>query len=313
MAKKQTMIERTLLAMAVGESLAYLPSSKQEILVHQPDNFTDPLKWGANTSMSLATVSSLSRGYQFNDVMLRLQNWYKRRQYAPAQTIQSIDDVIQSSMLRFSKNRDLLASGGVDEASNSDSVLARMVPVALYLHHRFGSAFINDERAMLLLHRVAGLTHNHEGALVSVGMLSLIISQILDGKNLFDSVENGLAFGFEYYSRHQVFAGELKDFDAMNLPDFSNSSATDFKLDGQASNTLEAVVWSLLNSENYQDALNKALMHGHANTMIPTLAGTLAGIYYKEDEQLNIISQQLVSRKLIISISHLANRLGRFN
>ncbi|MGO1337823.1 MAG: ADP-ribosylglycohydrolase family protein, partial [Leuconostoc fallax] len=125
MAKKQTMIERTLLAMAVGESLAYLPSSKQEILVHQPDNFTDPLKWGANTSMSLATVSSLSRGYQFNDVMLRLQNWYKRRQYAPAQTIQSIDDVIQSSMLRFSKNRDLLASGGVDEASNSDSVLAR--------------------------------------------------------------------------------------------------------------------------------------------------------------------------------------------
>ncbi len=122
-----------------------------------------------------------------------------------------------------------------------------------------------------------------------------------------------MAFGFEYYSRHQVFAGELKDFDAMNLPDFSNSSAADFKLDGQASNTLEAVVWSLLNSENYQDALNKALMHGHANTMIPTLAGTLAGIYYKEDEQLNIISQQLVSRKLIISISHLANRLGRFN
>ncbi|MFT8757649.1 ADP-ribosylglycohydrolase family protein [Leuconostoc pseudomesenteroides] len=310
MSKKQSTIQFLIFGMAIGESIASLPANDQDKVLNQ--QFDRHLEWGTQVSLSLATTASLTRGYQLADVMAHLQNWYQRRQYAPVGTHQSIDDVTKKALDNYIKNRDMLSAGVSDDAADSDNILARMLPVALYLHHQYGTSFVNDETAMMLLHRIAGLTHNDEGALVTVGMMSLILSQILDGNNLSDAVENGLAFGFEYYSRHQVFVSELSAFDELNLPDFRNIPADKIVLDGKAASTLEAVIWSLLNSQNYTEAIKNSLVHGHANSVVPTLVAAIAAVYYRDDMVLRL-SQNFVARRLLATIVSQAERSARFS
>lgn len=312
MAKKQSTIQFLLLGMAIGESMTQLSNSQQTILLNDSKSFQSELHWGTQTSLSLTTVASLARGYQLVDVMNHFQNWYKKRQFAPEKTLQRIDAITKRAIDNYIKNHDALSSGILEDTADSENILARMLPVALYLHHEYGVSFINDEVAMLTLHRIAGLTHNDEGALVSVGMLSLIVSQILDGQELQDAVENGLAFGFEYYSRHKVFESELKAFEKLNLPDFSNIEFGSVGLDGRSSSALEAIIWALLNSHNYKQAIQNAFFHGHANNVVPAVVSAIAAIVYR-DEWFIDTSQHLTSRKLIMSVINQAERLGRFN
>ncbi|CAM3094603.1 ADP-ribosylglycohydrolase family protein [Leuconostoc rapi] len=312
MAKKQSTIQSLMFGMAVGESMTQLTTSQKDNLLKAPSHFNDILSWGSQTSLALTTIASLSRGYQLADVMNHFQNWYKKRQFAPEQTLQRVDEVTKQALENYNKNRDTLASGILEDTADSENILVRMLPVALYLHHEYGVSFINDEVAMLTLHRIAGLTHNDEGALVSVGMLSLIVSQLLDGQVIRDAVENGLAFGFEYYSRHKVFEAELSAFEELNLPDFANIPVNHIKLNGRSANTLEAIIWSLLNSNNYTQAIENAFLHGHANSIVPTVVSAIAAVVYREDLVLQA-SQHLVARKLIVSVTNQAERLGRFN
>lgn len=312
MAKKQATIQFLMFGIAVGESMTVLSNSEQGALLSDPTYFKQELRWGSQTSLSLTTVASLSRGYQLTDVMNHFQNWYKKHQFAPERTRQRIDVVTKKAMDNYSKNRDTLASGILEDVADSEDILVRMLPVALYLHHEYGVSFINDESAMLTLHRIAGLTHNAEGTLVSVGMLSLIVSQILEKQPIRDAVENGLAFGFEYYSRHKVFESELNAFEELNLPDFANIPVGNIVLDGRSASTLEAIIWSLLNSQNYTEAMKNAFMHGHANSIVPTVVSAIAAIIYQEDLVIQA-SEHLTSRKLIVSVTNQAERLGRFN
>lgn len=312
MAKKQSTIQLLMFGMALGESMTQLSNSQQEDLLNSPVDFSGELNWGAQTSQSLTTIASLSRGYQLTDVMNHLQNWYRRRHFAPENTRQRIDSITKKAIDNYAKNRDTLASGILEDVADSENILVRMLPVALYLHHEYGISFINDEAAMLTLHRIAGLTHNDEGALVSVGMLSLIMSQILEGHLMRDAVENGLAFGFEYYSRHKVFESELVAFEELNLPDFANIPISHINLDGRSASALEAIIWSLLNSNSYVEAMQNAFLHGHASSIIPTAVSAIAAVFYKDDLILQA-SKQLTSGKLIVSVTHQAERLGRFN
>jgi len=75
MVKKQATIELLMFGMAIGESMTQLSNSQQDQLLQDPIQFTDELSWGSQTSLSLTTIASLSRGYQLTDVMNHFQNW----------------------------------------------------------------------------------------------------------------------------------------------------------------------------------------------------------------------------------------------
>jgi len=58
--------------------------------------------------------------------------------------------------------------------------------------------------------------------------------------------------------------------------------------------------------------MKNAFLHGHANSIIPTAVSAIAAVFY-DDELVLQASQHLISRKLIVSVTRQAERLGRFN
>ena len=81
---------------------------------------------------------------------------------------------------------------------------------------------------------------------------------------------------------------------------------------GYVVHTLEAVYWSLANSDNYYDAIHKAVHLGNDTDTIAALTGGLAGLMYDELNIPNDWPNQIPRRddieQLITSFGHQLNK-----
>ena len=66
--------------------------------------------------------------------------------------------------------------------------------------------------------------------------------------------------------------------------------------------TLEASVWCFLNTDNYKDAVLKAINLGGDTDTIAALTGGLAGVYYGYDAIPQIWILQIVNPDLIYNL-----------
>ena len=70
----------------------------------------------------------------------------------------------------------------------------------------------------------------------------------------------------------------------MGLDDLKNKSEDEIKSTGFVLHTLEASLWCLLNTNNYKDAVLKAVNLGDDTDTTAAVTGGLAGIIYSFDE-----------------------------
>ena len=83
----------------------------------------------------------------------------------------------------------------------------------------------------------------------------------------------------EYYK--DKLSEEEKDIFANILSkDIYRKTVDEIKSSGYVIDTLEAVIWCLLNTENYKDAVLKAVNLGDDTDTIAALTGGLAGLAY---------------------------------
>ncbi len=106
-----------------------------------------------------------------------------------------------------------------------------------------------------------------------------------DGKDsLKDLLAKGLAEGFTFYRQDPAnlvqlaFYGRLEDLNA-----FGALPAEEIRSSGYVLDTLEAVVWSLLNTDDFRDALLLAVNLGDDTDTVGAICGGLAGLFYGYD------------------------------
>lgn len=308
--ENQSPIESLIMGLSIGEGIFYLPDKVQKQVLTNISDFNGQLQWGTLTSLALVTTSSLSKGYSINDLVGGMQNWLRKGYMAPNLTIQTNEPTTKQALLKYAITRDPINSGLTNQYGENDEVLTRILPFALYLRSQYGKNFVNDDAAMTTLHRAIGITHNTLSSLVASGMLVMIIDQLFDNENKRQAIESGLAIGFEYYSRHEIFRNELKNYDNLNLPDFKHFDKRYLQNDGSAVKTLEISIWALLQSEDFSSSLEIIEMIAERNKHAWGLTGALAGLIYKDN--LQTYADYLVSSNSIKQVIKAAQRSSRF-
>ena len=77
---------------------------------------------------------------------------------------------------------------------------------------------------------------------------------------------------------------ELKYFERIrNLKEFRQTPEPEIRSSGYIIDTVEAAIWSLISTDNFRDALLKAVNLGGDTDTIAAIAGGLAGLYYGYD------------------------------
>jgi ADP-ribosylglycohydrolase len=254
-------------------------------LYGQKLNNETALQWGADSSLNLATIASLSNGYNLTNIMDEFEAWYQTGKYTVGLTTQGmraeeISNTTRYALEKFLQTRDPFSSGGQTENDNDNGALMRITPVVMYLQSQYGEDFVSDAPAMLILHQIGGLTHNHPRGLIALGLYALLLNRLMDGLQLQVALDSAIGTAYEYYSGAKVFVDELQSFERLNTPDFGNMPIEDVSASDDIVDTLEAVVWVLVNSNSYQDALNLAAQIKGNPNHVAMLVGAVAGILY---------------------------------
>ena len=137
-----------------------------------------------------------------------------------------------------------------------------------------------DNNAMDIIHDVSALTHSHPRSLIACGIYCLIAAEFLDGQSIQKGIANGLQNAQKYYKKYKDLADDFKFYERIYQKDFAYTYEEDIKSSGYVVDTLEAVIWCLLNTDNYKSLVLKAVNLGGDTDTVAAIAAGLASIVY---------------------------------
>lgn len=203
--------------------------------------------WSDDTSLTLATVDSLltCEGVDIPDMRARFMDWMDNGAYT--QDGEAFDQ-------GFTTVHALThGCGCTNEQSNGNGSLMRILPLAFVQN-------LSDEQ----IAQVSGITHAHPLSVEACQVYIHAAQLILDGFSLSEAIETACLAS-------ETFAG---------LVDIGQCSRSEIRSTGYVKDSLEAAVWCLLTTNNFRDALVKAVNLGEDTDTIGAITGGLAGIAY---------------------------------
>jgi len=241
--------------------------------------------WSDDSSMTLATLDSLKQGYYLDDMMDRFAAWKNENEYSPHGDLFDIGLGTWKAIDRWVEDRDVKTCGGDSAQNNGNGSLMRMLPVCLYGYEWEKSGELSETEVISRIHEVSGLTHNHLRSKIACGLYYFCVKAILDGKgSLSERLYIGMNRGFAFYERSEECVHELCYYDRLrNLTSFAELGEDGIRSSGYVVDTLEAVIWCLLNTDSYRECVLKAVNLGEDTDTVGAIAGGLAGLWYGEE------------------------------
>ncbi|ADO77245.1 ADP-ribosylglycohydrolase family protein [Halanaerobium praevalens] len=220
--------------------------------------------WTDDSSMALCLAESLSeKGYDLENQCHKYLKWYEEGYLSSTGECFSIGANTARSLEYFAENKELPPQR--DRAAGNGSLM-RLAPVPIYFKNDFEKAIDFSGKSSLT-------THNNQMAVDSCRYFGGLLQQFINSR-----------------IQMKVFKQKvLKDTAAdLNLDQrvikavegAFNKKREDIKSDGFVINTLEASLWSFINSDSFEKAVLKAANLGGDSDTVAAVTGQLAGAYY---------------------------------
>lgn len=243
--------------------------------------------WSDDTSMTLATMDSLCRGLDYENIMKRFKDWlFYNKEYTPHGEVFDVGGVCRKAIKNYTIGFEVLECGMDGEGSNGNGSLMRILPVVLFV---LKDGNILDENTLEIIHNVSRLTHAHPISLTGCGIYAFLVEELLKaepGDDLCEVLQRGIdrAF-FTYENGEDVYlAASLRQYRRMEkLSEFRQLEEKDILSTGFVVHTLEAAVWCLLTTNSFKECVLKAVNLGSDTDTVAAVAGSLAGYVYGQD------------------------------
>ena len=239
--------------------------------------------WTDDSSLTLALLQSIRRRGTIDcaEIMDNFVRWLDDGAFTPYGRAYDIGGATMSAILRYKRSHDPSRCGGISENDNGNGSLMRIMPAVLYGIDKG----LTDAEAIDIVHRVGSLTHAHIRANIACGLYCFMSRAILDGNGpLPQRLQAGLDRSFAFYEALLADHENLEYYDRLrDLKAFAALPEDDIRSGGYVVDTLEAAVWSLLNSDSFESGLLKAVNLGWDTDTVGAVAGGLAGLYYGYD------------------------------
>lgn len=239
--------------------------------------------WTDDSSLTLALLESIRRtgGVDYTDIMDNFVQWLDGGAFTPYGYAYDIGRGTMNAIHRYKRYHKPLEAGNIDERSNGNGSLMRIMPAALFCIHRH----LSDGDAVDIIHKIGSLTHAHIRSNIACGLYFFMASAILNaGGPLTDRLQIGLDKGFAFYGAYLADHQNLEYYDRLrDLNGFAALPEGSIRSTGYVVDTLEAAVWSLVNTDSFAEALLKAVNLGEDTDTVGAVCGGLAGLYYGYD------------------------------
>ena len=234
--------------------------------------------WSDDTSMTIATMDSIikSKNVDFDDIMKKYCDWYINANYTATDKVFDIGIGTRNALASYyNKKTSAIESGGKEERNNGNGSLMRMLPIVLFLHY----ANKSEDDKTNIINNYSSLTHGHEISKLGCKIYYDFMEDLLNGKSIKESYAKKKKKDYsDSYSKETISKySRILEGNLENIPE------TQIKSSGYIVNTLEAAIWSSLKSDNYEEAVVKAINLGDDTDTVGAITGSIAGIAYGKE------------------------------
>ena len=305
----KTKIQSAFLGLAIGDALGVPVEflEREELKLnpvtkmmghgthHQPlGTFSD------DASMTFCTAESLIKGYDLVDMSAKFLAWRDQAYWIAGNVVFDVGGTTDFVLDKLRQNNDPYHLGESDEFSNGNGSLMRMLPLAFYVKEMEAIERFNT------IKEVSAITHAHIRSIIGCFYYTEFIRVLLLGYEkefayqfLKDTFKNALI-------QLGIDSAELKLYDRLLEEDIVTLAEEDISSSGYIVDSLEASIWCILKTDNFRDAVLKAVNLGDDTDTIGAITGSIAGILYPNDIPEEWINQLARNTDII----DLANRFS---
>lgn len=228
-----------------------------------------PGTWSDDSSMTIATMASIvnKNEIDYDDIMKEFQSWIETGKYTQYQDTFDYGITTLHGIMNYKNGIDAIKCGGTDERDNGNGSLMRILPLA----------FIPDIDYETI-ENISGLTHGHLRSKIACVFYIEIAKSMLEN-NL--TIDEHIKLAGNKIKKHYKDSGELHHFKRIFNDELNDEDSISSK--GYVITTFESVIYSLKNTDNFRDAVLKAVNLGRDTDTVGAICGGLAGIFYGFD------------------------------
>jgi len=291
----QTQIESVLLGVAVGDALGvpveFRPrgSFKVDDMIGHGTHNQPAGTWSDDTSLMLCLAHAMASTDRFTTMLENTAKnfcrWYEHGDFTAGGKVFDIGISTLRAIKRLLAGSTPFESGcnGIDE--NGNGSLMRIAPLVFFI------AAEPQTKRFEVTRWLSAVTHAHPISVISCIIYVEYLFKLLQGGNKFTAFEatqkeimDALMQGAlnSYYSNEisEYFMPLIFPGNKWQLCDEGDIQSGGFVVD-----TLKASIWCFLTTDNYKDAVLKAVNLGLDTDTTAAVTGGLAGLYYGNSDK----------------------------
>ncbi|MBV8389060.1 MAG: ADP-ribosylglycohydrolase family protein [Mucilaginibacter sp.] len=233
-----------------------------------PGTFSD------DSSLTFCLAEALISGYNLNNIGDNFIKWLCDKYWTATNVVFDVGITTQNAIERLIKGFDPTVSGEFDEESNGNGSLMRILPLLLHIQNKPIAERYRVTR------QVSSITHGHVRSSIACFYYLEFARGLLQGIDKFKIYKQLQTTVSNFLDGLSINPDEKYIFKRLLIDRIELIPIEKINSSGYVVSTLEASIWCLLTTENYQEAVLKAVNLGSDTDTTAAVTGGLAGLLY---------------------------------
>lgn len=213
--------------------------------------------WSDDSSLTFCLGESLCNGYYISDIADKIKKWFEQLYWTPHGEVFDIGKTTLDSIKKLIEGRNPSDTGGKQVNDNGNGSLMRILPLAYYLQHTE-----DEEYKYQVIQDVSKITNGHPRSILACSIYVEFAVLLLKGLSLqeaFNDMRNNI---LNFFCKKEPFSHELEYFERIFTGNLVELAEEEINSSGYVIDTLEAGFWCLLTTNDYKNAVLKAVNLG---------------------------------------------------
>jgi len=276
-------VKSALLGIAIGDALGVpVEFTPRDSLARTPvtgmrghGTFNQPPgTWSDDSSLTFCLAEALVGDFTLQDLAGNFIRWYRHAYWTAHDEVFDIGIATAQAIERLESGTDPELAGGDDEFSNGNGSLMRILPLVFHIRK------LPAGQRYSITAKVSSLTHRHIRSVIACFYYLEFARLILEGMSVNSAYIQLQSELPGFLESQDVCKQEIEVYSRLLNDRIEDANTDDISSSGYVVHTLEASMHCLMTTDNYREAVLKAVNLGKDTDTTAAVTGGLAGLVY---------------------------------